>query len=168
MENQNVNKYNNSLIYKIVCKDINIKNVYVGSTCNFKRRHNDHKNNTSNQNGKEYNRYLYQIVRANGGWDNWDMVLVEKCNVNDKLELHRIERNKMEELKADLNKCIPTRTQAEWNRENEEKMKHYYKNWGSTIVICECGCSISRACINRHIKRDIHINKMQEINNAKL
>jgi hypothetical protein len=27
---------------------------------------------------KRYNLKLYQIIRANGGWDNWDMIEIEK------------------------------------------------------------------------------------------
>ena len=39
---QNI-KYNNTLIYKIVCNDLNIKDVYVGHTTDFRRRKNCHK-----------------------------------------------------------------------------------------------------------------------------
>ena len=164
MENQKVNKYNNSLVYKLVCKDINVKNVYVGSTCSYRLRQNNHKHNTTNPNGKKYNQYVYQIIRLNGGWENWDMVLIERCNVNDKLELLKIERNKMEELNADLNKCIPSRTQAEWKLENAEKLNLCKKTWSIKVIVCECGCNITQQHLGRHKTTEKHKKHMENIN----
>jgi len=40
--------YEKSTIYKIVCKDVNIKDCYVGSTTNFNRRKQEHKYNCNN------------------------------------------------------------------------------------------------------------------------
>ena len=47
-----MSKYNNSNIYKIFCKDTTIKEVYVGSTTNFKHRNIHHKSDCNNENGK--------------------------------------------------------------------------------------------------------------------
>ena len=35
--------YDNCCVYEIYCKDTNIDQIYVGSTCNLKRRLNEHK-----------------------------------------------------------------------------------------------------------------------------
>ena len=73
--------------------------------------------------------YVYQFIRANGGWDNWDMVELERYNATDKRDLHTRERYWIETLGAALNKIIPTRTKQEYNKEyreeNKEKMKEY-------------------------------------------
>ena len=40
--------YSNTIIYKIVCKDQNIKDIYVGHTTNFVQRKHAHKQNCNN------------------------------------------------------------------------------------------------------------------------
>ena len=75
--------YSNTIIYKIVCKDLNIKDLYVGHTTDFKRRKSEHKGNTTNSKGVPYKLKLYEKMRANGGWDNWDMIEIEKFSCID-------------------------------------------------------------------------------------
>ena len=84
--------YQNVMIYKIVCKDLNIKSVYIGSTTDFTNRKYDHKSNCNNINGRKYNYELYQYIRKYGGWCNWDMVLIERYPCLSKLESLRYER----------------------------------------------------------------------------
>ena len=131
--------YNNSHIYKLCCKDTDIKEIYIGSTVNFRNRKCQHKSNCNNINRKEYNFKVYKFIRDHGNWDNWDMVLIETVSCNTKLELHKIERKFIEELKPLLNKQIPSRTKyeaqkeykKEYNIKNREKIKEYQK------VYCE-------------------------------
>ena len=66
--------YSKSLIYKIVCKDTNIKNVYIGSTRSFKHRKSQHKHCCNNETDKQYNKNLYKFIRHNGGWYYWSMI----------------------------------------------------------------------------------------------
>ena len=115
--------YNNSKIYKICCNDLNVKDVYVGSTCNFNRRKQAHKECCNNINRNKYNLKVYKYIRDNGGWVNWSMVLLENVNVNSKLELHQKEREYLEKLGATLNQIIPSRTIKEWTKEYYEKNK---------------------------------------------
>ena len=53
--------YQNSLIYKIICKNTNIKEIYIGSTSNFRLRKYHHKSCCNNENDKHYNlkKFLY-------------------------------------------------------------------------------------------------------------
>jgi hypothetical protein len=115
--------YNKANIYKLCCKDINIKEIYVGSTTNFKRRKNEHKSSCYNENSKKYNYNVYRFIRANYGWENWDMVLVKKVVCETKLELHKIEREYVENLGATLNKVIPNRSPVEYRENNRESIK---------------------------------------------
>ena len=62
---------------------------------------------------------MYKFIRAYGGWENWQMILIEEVNCNSKLELHQKERQYIEALKATLNIGIPART--------AEEKKIYYK-----------------------------------------
>ena len=124
--------YSQSIIYKICCRNPDIKEIYIGSTTNFYRRKQEHKNRCNNSNDKSYNFNVYKFIRANGNWKNWDMVEIEKYNCNDKLELHKQERYWLEELNASLNMCIPSRNQKEYQKEyrdnNKLKIKEYKQN----------------------------------------
>lgn len=111
--------YQNSMIYKLCCKNTNIEEIYIGSTTNFKRRKDAHKCSCINEHGRGYNLPVYQFIRANGGFHNWDMVLIEKVNCNDKMELHKIEREYIEKTKNNLNRIIPTRTVSEYKKDNK-------------------------------------------------
>ena len=119
--------YNNAVIYKLVCKDVEIKELYVGSTTNFAQRKTMHKSSCNNINSKGYNIYVYSFIRSNGGWENWDMVEIIKLNCVDGNELLRYERNYIEQLQAKLNKNIPTRTIKEYQKANKEKIIEYYE-----------------------------------------
>ena len=70
--------YSKTHFYKIVCKDTNIKDCYVGHTTDFTRRKSQHKHLCYAENDKGYNIYVYEFIRENGGWDNWNMVEIEK------------------------------------------------------------------------------------------
>ena len=76
--------YSKSSIYKIVCKDANIKDCYVGSTTNLTKRKYLHKSVCNNVNDKAYNCYLYQYIRENGGFHNWDFIEIEKFDCKTK------------------------------------------------------------------------------------
>ena len=146
--------YSKTIIYKIVCKDVNIKDLYVGHTTNFIKRKHRHKHCCTNQQSTKYNYYVYKFIRENGNWDNWDMIEIEKYNCNDKLEACKRERHWFEELKASLNKQIPSRTRKEYYIENKdkiaEKQKEYYIDNKAKIVekykikvycdLCNCYC----------------------------
>ena len=60
--------YTTACIYKICCKDLSVKEVYVGSTTNLIQRRGCHKSCCTNQKGKAYNFPVYQFIRENGGW----------------------------------------------------------------------------------------------------
>jgi hypothetical protein len=114
--------YNNTVIYKIVCDDLNIKDVYVGHTTNFSKRKTSHKSACNNVNSKSYHLNVYQCIRDNVGWNNWSMIEIEKYKCNDKYEAEKCERYYIEDMKATLNQTIPTRTIAEYRINNKDKI----------------------------------------------
>jgi hypothetical protein len=115
--------YNQSSIYKLFCKDLNITEIYIGSTTNFIRRRLEHrKNSNSNGNKDKSAMRLYKFIKANGFWGNWEMVLLETYNCDNKIELQTRERYWIEELKPKLNSQIPGRTQKEYRTENKDKI----------------------------------------------
>jgi len=113
-------------IYKIVCNDENVKDVYVGSTKDFARRCMDHKYNT---NGRYFNLKVYQFIRANGGWDNWSMKPIKVFNCNTKKERLLEERRYVEKLNSTLNSSIPGRTHKESDKEWWDNNKQYIKQY---------------------------------------
>lgn len=122
--------YSKTIIYKIVCKNPEIKDCYVGQTTNFTERKNCHKSSCNNiNNNKLYNLYVYQFIREHDGWDNWDMVEIEKYNATDKLNAGKRERYWIEQLQATLNKQLPTRTGQEYYEEHKDKIKEYNKEY---------------------------------------
>jgi hypothetical protein len=129
MSRQNID-YSKTIIYKIVCKDVNITYLYVGSTTDFIRRKSEHKNCTV-KNTKKSNLYVYEFINENGGWDNWEMIEID--DATDKLDALKRERYRLEELKATLNKTIPSRTKEEykkeWYKANPEYHKEYNKEY---------------------------------------
>jgi len=116
--------YSKTIIYKICCKDLNIKDVYVGSTTDFRKRKYQHKYDCINPNSKNYNHYVYQFIRENGNWENWDMVMIKKYSkCESKLQCLKKERKYIEKLNATLNRNIPGRTKKEWGEDNKEYIK---------------------------------------------
>lgn len=118
--------------YKICCLDQSIPDIYVGHTTNFTRRKCNHKSKCNTETGKCYNVYVYQFIRDNGGWNNWTML--ELCNrsCENKHDAELVERGYIEDLKASLNKIIPTRTNSEYYKDHREelleKRKKYYED----------------------------------------
>ena len=150
-------KYNQSIIYKLCCLDPTITDIYIGSTTNRNRRKQEHKIVCNNEQHSHYNLYVYQFIRDNGGWINWDFVMIETYNASDKLDLHKRERYWIEELKSTLNRSIPTRNHQEYHQQNrnnilERQKKRYdlYKNQDKArkqqfreqnkeMINCPCG-----------------------------
>lgn len=129
--------YSKTIIYKIVCRDVTIKDLYVGQTTNFTKRKCKHKSICNNIYDRNHNYYIYQFIREHGGWINFDMIEVENYDAVDKLDAHKRERYWIEQLNATLNKVVPTRTLKEYKIDNQDKIKQnskeYYEDNKDTI-----------------------------------
>ncbi len=174
--------YSKTIIYKICCKDPSITDVYIGHTTHLTKRRNSHKANTLNPNNKDHDLYVYDFIRNNGGWENWNVISIENYTCSNKEEALKRERFWLEELKATLNKRIPFKTTEElkenyvkcrknWEQNNKdyivEKRKQYNKEKEEEIkqrnhqqILCECGMIISYKSFKRHQERKIHLNRM--------
>jgi len=124
--------YNKTIIYKIVCNDLNVNDCYVGHTINMTKRKCSHKSACNNEKDRHHNLKIYKIIRENGGWDNWNMVLVEEFPCKDKFEACKKEREVYEELDAKLNTLIPYRTQEElkeYKKQNDKQYREEHKQY---------------------------------------
>lgn len=106
--------YSKTIIYKIVSLDPNIKDCYIGSTTDFFKRKANHKHNCYNEKGKKYNFKLYEFIRANGDWNNFDMIMIETYPCENSLQAHQRERHHFESLGATLNAQVPSRSKSEY------------------------------------------------------
>ena len=52
--------YSNTCFYKLCCKDVDIKDIYVGHTTNFRLRKSHHKACCNNESDNHYNYNVYQ------------------------------------------------------------------------------------------------------------
>ena len=89
--------YSRTIIYKIQQKDIEAL-LYVGHTTDFTKRKCSHKLNCKSNQIK-----VYQMVRDNGGWDCFKMVMVEEFQCKNKLQACKREDDLMREMKANMN-----------------------------------------------------------------
>ena len=129
--------YSNTHFYKIVCKDLNIKDCYVGSTLNFVKRRCQHKFSCLHPTDKHHNTPVYEFIRKNGSWENWEMILINTECVANSIEATQRERHYKELLNATLNSQIPSRTRQEWVDTNKtvisQKQKEYRELYSDTI-----------------------------------
>ena len=180
--------YGNGLIYKLCCKDASITDEYIGSTTCRYRRKKEHKNECNNENRDGYNRYVYQYIRENGGFDNWDMIILEEYSCESRVQLEMKEREWIELRRPTLNKNIPSRESQEYQKKYYEEnkgelkihMKNYYEENKDEILqqmkqyreehkeelneykkikhICECGGEYTNSHKSRHMKSQRHLN----------
>jgi Txe/YoeB family toxin of Txe-Axe toxin-antitoxin module len=128
--------YSNTVIYKIFCKDETICDMYIGHTTNFTKRKYQHK--ISCNSGNKFK--IYEIIRANGGWENWDMVEVATYNCKNATEARIKEQEHYELTKSSLNSCSPY--------VNKEK---YYCSICKVQSFCEKNFTEHTKCA-RHLK----------------
>ena len=114
--------YAKTVMYKFVCKDLAIADTYVGHTTDFRKRKNRHKT-SCNGKGTNKNYKIYKTINENGGWDNWDMIEIEKYSCNDGSEARARERYWYETLNATMNVYRPIVLAGE----RKVYLKHYHQ-----------------------------------------
>jgi len=126
--------FSNSVIYKICHKyDYCNHKEYIGSTNNFKNRKNRHLNNCINEKGGNYNLFLYQYIRDNGGIHSWIILKVEDFSCNSVKELKEREKYWITLYDSKLNITTPNGTYKEWRDKNidrcrDTQRRYYWKN----------------------------------------
>ena len=158
--------YGHTIIYKISCKDIKVKHVYVGYTTNFIQRKYFHKNNCINHEATNYDDRLYAVIRKHGGWENWKMENIHVCDCEDYNAAKKIVQEYAVTLRATLNfdelvpnkvslptmvtETINTCEKVNINTKNPKKSPNY------VCEICDYVTS-NRKDFNKHIKTKKHI-----------
>jgi hypothetical protein len=123
--------YSKTIIYKITCNDPSVLECYVGHTTNFIKRKYSHKSSCVDE---TKNFKVYQMIRDNGGWNNWTMVPICEFPCENFTQALIKEESCRVELQASLNtyKCLiaePKQYQREYHKEYYKYHKEYYKEY---------------------------------------
>jgi hypothetical protein len=154
--------YAKSMFYQLVCRDPSITERYVGFTTNKYNRLQYHIEACTDPQNIGYGFKVYKFIRNHGGFDNWEMRILEVKPCKDKFEARRRERYWVEELKAELNSQVPGRTSKEachsYYLKHREALAAKEKIRGSLRVKCACGsvhavrANASHARTKKHVK----------------
>jgi len=120
--------YKNSVIYRIYCKNQDIKDCYIGSSKCIYFRMNCHKSVCYNKTISYYNLKIYKFIRNNGGWDNFDYEILEYYPCNNFEELRQKEQEYIEKLNPSLNDAPSYRTEEF----KKERIKMNKKIWNQS------------------------------------
>ena len=167
--------YSKTHFYKLVCKDTNITDCYVGHTTEWTKRKSEHKLRCCNPNHKKHHYKVYQCMRENGGWENWEMILIDTLKCENNLQARAKEREFTEQIKPTLNMWKPLQTEEEktsyfkeyYVKNKEQKLlknKEYrdnipeghYKRFNAVPITCSCGATINKGNISRHNQSKKH------------
>jgi hypothetical protein len=166
--------YSKTVIYKIVCNDLNILGCYVGHTTDFTRRKACHKSDCHNEKRKNYNLKVYKTIRENCGWNNYSMIEIEKHSCKDENEASAKEREWFERLNSGLNTNVPNRSDQEYKADNRAETAIYNRQYNEEhkeematkrkqTFTCECGKTITWGEKTRHFKTKFHKHYIESI-----
>ena len=151
--------YTNTVIYKIVCNDLNITDCYIGHTTHFIKRKQHHKESCNRITDTHYNYKFYSIIRANGGWTNWSMIEIEKFPCLDANEAKAREHHWYVLNNSTLNSRQPLGpTKAEYIMQHKPEKLLYDQQRNSIKHSCECGGRYSAKYKPAHFRCKKHMN----------
>ena len=156
-------KINDYIFYKIISKNHTNNLCYVGSTTNFAKRQTKHKLCSINGCYKNSHLNLYKNIRANGGWDEFQMVEIGRTEQITLAEAHSIEDTFRIELKADMNmRCCVNNKQkrSAYNKIYRDENKEGRRTLETLKMVCVCGCSIRKYGLSQHLLTKKHIKIM--------
>ena len=113
--------YSKTVIYKI--QHIDKEDLlYVGSTTDFTQRKTQHKHKCKSGTAK-----LYQMIRDNGGWNEFNMVVIKKFCCENGQEAKAEEDRIIRQMKCNMNMRRAYTTNEEKREYVKQQMKEYYE-----------------------------------------
>jgi len=160
--------YSKCVIYKIQHKDNNDL-LYVGHTTNFTKRKNEHKSRVICETSNAYNHKVYQMIRENGGWLDFNMVVVKDFPCENNRQAEAEEDRIMREMKTTMNTNRASHSRKEYYQDNKEykieyQHQYYDKNKekistkNNKVCLCKCGKTYTHHHKLRHEKTKFHLN----------
>jgi hypothetical protein len=134
-------------IYKLVCKTCP-EYSYVGHTKRLQDRTSKHRADSLKGMSK-----LYTTIRDTGGWDNWELIVIDKIECEDAYGA----KEKEEEFRVLLNASLNTqRCFVSTEQKDLDKIKN---------KLCECGKYYSFNTRSIHFNTYYHKNFITNKNN---
>ena len=124
--------YSRTQIYKYVCNDSSVLCEYVGHTTNWDKRKAQHKQFCNNETNPHYKLKLYETMRANGGFNNWKMILVEDYPCKSKREAEQREQYHIDLLVEKIN-TINAFTENQYQKKMEENPNYSKERYQKAI-----------------------------------
>ena len=155
--------YSKAKIYKIT-NDFNT-DIWIGSTCDtLVKKFSVHKAEAIRNLRKDC--IIHNLIRENG-FDRFRIQLIEDFPCEDLYQLRQRQGYYIRELKA-INKYADDKDYYEQNKINisqyykeysqKPEVKERIKERSSEIIVCECGCSLTRYSMSKHRKTKVHLN----------
>lgn len=155
MPKENID-YSNTIIYKIFCNDSSIKDIYVGHTTNFIKRKYQHKSLCNSSKRLK----IYDLIKKNGGWDNWSMIEIAKYNCRDATEARIREQEHFDLLKPTITNvynneyCVlSTDNSIQHKDDHQENVKNYF-------------CKACDYSTTRKYNYSLHLDSVKHKNNG--
>lgn len=140
------------IVYKLYCKDPKIKSFYIGSSIytlgRVKKLH-----KSSVVKGKAH---VYEYIRANGGYKNWDYLILDKVMINCKRDILLKALFWYNKLQPILNSHPPYTGNGGNPQPVTPEKKAEYLNNAKQKTTCECGAFVSKHHLKRHTRTKKH------------
>ena len=107
-------------VYLISCKDPLHRQIYIGSTSNMANRAYLHALQSETNNAR-----IYQYIRLNGGWDNFQMTAIETL-VCSKIQIRMREQYHITAYRSELNVYLAYRSREDAKAYNLRNANEYY------------------------------------------
>jgi len=112
-------------MYKIIPKKSDLSYCYIGHTNNFLERKRQHIKCSTDINDPKHHHLVYQTIYKNGGWDEWEMIEIEKYSCSTKLEARMREQQLIIQYNANINTLRAFITEDERKKKKQEITKKY-------------------------------------------
>ena len=112
-------------MYKIIPKNKESIYCYVGHTNNFLKRKEFHIKSATDINNNKHHQLVYQTIYKNGGWDEWEMIEIEKFDCLTKLQARMREQQLIIEHNANINTLKAFITEDERRKKKKEITTKY-------------------------------------------
>jgi hypothetical protein len=163
------------IIYEIRPLNKELLYSYVGSTKNFIKRKSNHKTDCNNLNSSNHNVKIYNYIRENGGWTEFEMVALEEFECDTKIQARIQEQVWIDKMKNKLN-MVKAYCSAEERIERKKELRKNYsadkkeiiKQIRKERILCPCGTEYNKSNKYQHILYKYHLAFMEQLNKKEI
>lgn len=138
--------YSNTVFYKLVSNTPSVTHQFVGHTTNLVQRKHALKQMCTNRSHPKYNEDVGRVVRANGGWSNWHLEVIETRSCVDHAEAKEVEEWYRTGAYTHAGAVVAADAGAAVNADVDE-----HSNVVTNGHVCTCGRSYKhQQSFNRH------------------